>query len=86
MAPLYWIGLTIMRSGQHTSRRPSHVGERLFMALGLVVSVSDLLSLLACGMGWSAVPDFFWLWLCLSIGCYPLGPVLDLCLRHLFWI
>jgi len=84
MAPLVWIALTIMRAALHTPHS-AHVVERTLMALGLVASGSGLLSLLSCGMGWSDLADFLWIWLGVGAGACPMSPLIDRSLRPLFW-
>lgn len=79
---LAWV---VMQTARHAA--PSaHIGERVVTSVGLIASGSGLLSLLACGLGWSCIPDFFSLWLVLGTGGLLLGPWIDRRLRPLFWL
>jgi hypothetical protein len=85
MAALCAIALVTLRTTSHKPR-PAHVVERVVIAIGLIASCSGLLSLLASGLGWSAIPDFFLLWLTLGASGSPLCTLADRCLRTLFWM
>ncbi len=84
MALFHWFWLGIMQTPSPWSS-VAHFGERVTMAIGAVASGNGLLSLLSCGLGWSGIPDFLWLWLCLCAATTPLIPLIYRGLRPLFW-
>lgn len=79
------LALSIMQTALHTPCA-AHMLERMATALGLIASGSGLLSLLSCAVGWSDMPDFFWVWLGLGASASPLSPLIDRSLRSLFWL
>jgi hypothetical protein len=63
---------------------PSHLFERALTVIGLVASISALLSFIATGFGWSAPCEFFLVWRTLFIAGVVCCPALNRTLNPLF--
>lgn len=84
MALLHWTWFIVMRTNSPWLS-VAHFGERATMAIGVVAAGNGVLSLLCCGLGWSGIPDFLWIWFALCASTSPLIPLIYRGLQPLFW-